>query len=183
VAEVNEEVNDKEKEKEKDYSTIMSNILAQRKAASAQNPVNPQEASRQKRRRQLGRATSTRSNPSTADGEVLSRASSVSISGPANAANANADADAEIEPDGAFDSVLGPGETEFGKAKAVQVYQPSQELGWDAHGAQEAREQMIRAMGGKVERVKGVVESIGVVKDIVGESGLGVGGRTRRKRG
>ncbi|KAF2649269.1 hypothetical protein K491DRAFT_698238 [Lophiostoma macrostomum CBS 122681] len=163
---------EKEREKEKDYSSIMSNILAQRKAASAQNPfpLNPQEASRQKRRRQLGRAPSARSNPSTADGKPLSRASSVSA--PANGA------DAEAEPDGAFDSVLGPGETEFGRARTVEVYQPSQELGWDAHGAQEAREQMIRAMGGKVERVRGVV-----VRDVGGESGLGVGGRTRRRRG
>ena len=66
------------------------------------------------------------------------------------------------------------------KAKPIQ-YQPSQELGWDAPGAQEARAQMIRAIGGKVEEGTSVMEGIGIVKDSMSE----VPGptRSRKRRG
>jgi hypothetical protein len=139
---------------EKDYSKIMSNILAQRKAVAEQNLTKKGE--RQKRRRQLGRATS---NPSTA-GDAASRTSSGAV-----APNPVADEDTSVPKE---------------QDKAHE-YQPSQELGWDAPGAQEARENMIRGLGGKVEVTCGVVETIGVLKDIVsGDSGLGRSARRRR---
>lgn len=139
----------------------MSNLLAQRKA-SAEHSLNKEDDKR-KRRRQIGRASSTRSNPSTA-GDALLRA------GSASAPNENASEEITLEKD-------------YGvaKGKGIMEYQPSQELGWDAPGAQEAREQMIRAMGGKVEKDTGVVEPIGVVKDVVGgDSRYSRAGRRRR---
>jgi hypothetical protein len=154
----------------KDYSSIMSNILAQRKAAAEQNP-NP-DNEKKKRRRQFGRATSSRSNPSTAD-DVFQRTSSDSALVAENRVS-------EHNDESVLESMLG-GAREFGKAR-LDEYQPSQELGWDAPGAQEAREQMIRAMGGKIEDTSGVVRSVGVVKDVVNaDSGAGRAGR--RKRG
>lgn len=157
-------------QEEKDYTSIMSNLLAQRKAATEHNASNFEADKRKLRRRQLGRATSTRSNPSTADAPV-SRAGSEAPNGIA-------------EEEVNFDSVLGE-EKDFGvgKGKGVVMYQPSQELSWDALGAQEAREQMIRAIGGKVLDSGGVVaqKPIGVVKDVVsGEVGLGRASRRRR---
>lgn len=152
----------------KDYSSIMSNILAQRKAAAEQNP-NP-DAEKKKRRRQLGRAASSRSNPSTAD-DVVSHASS---------ALATEHRVSEHLDETVLDNML-DGAKDLGKGR-LDEYQPSQELGWDAPGAQEAREQMIRAMGGKVEETSGVVRSVGVVRDVV-SADRGAGRAGRRKRG
>lgn len=150
---------------EKDYSSIMSNILAQRSAAQmAKQNLNKEDDPR-KRRRQLGQATSIviPSNPSTADDPLsLSRTSTSEA----------------LVVQNADDSLID--QEEARKGQPVE-YQPSQELGWDAPGAQEAREQMIRAMGGKVEGTSGVVEPIGVMKDVVSEGGVGRVGR--RKRG
>ncbi|KAF2264726.1 hypothetical protein CC78DRAFT_543774 [Lojkania enalia] len=127
---------------EKDYTSIMTDLLAARKAAASKIPGKEDE--KWKRRRQLGRAQSTRSNPSTAD-DPLSRASSGS------AALGN------MDEGGIFD-LVGEGRNE---GKGYVEYQPSQELGWDAPGAQEARKRVI-------------------VKDVVSEpSGLRTG---RRKR-
>ncbi|KAF2873874.1 hypothetical protein BDV95DRAFT_541299 [Massariosphaeria phaeospora] len=152
ASEAANEGHEKERELEKDYSDIMSKLLANRKPAS--NPTDKQDEKR-KRRRQLGRATSTRSNPSTAD-DMLSRTSS------------------------AADVVNEDGGVIAREVKKVHVeYQPSQELGWDAPGAQEARAKMITAMGGTVEEGGSVLEGIGVVKDVVSDTGAL--GRRKRK--
>jgi hypothetical protein len=149
---------------EKDYSSIMSNILAQRKVAAKQT-LNKEDDIR-KRRRQLGRA---RSNNSTGD-DPLSRGSSIT------AQTGTADIDRDVHSNSS-------GEKGAGLGKAAE-YQPSQELGWDAPGAQEARERMIRAMGGTVEETGGVVQPIGVMKDAVrGDEGLGRAGRRKRTPG
>jgi hypothetical protein len=67
--------------------------------------------------------------------------------------------------------------------KPSGIPQPSQELGWDSPGAQEARERMILAMGGKVDGGLNVLEGIGIVKDKAGDEGLGsIAGRMTRKR-
>ena len=50
----------------------------------------------------------------------------------------------------------------------IGEYQPSQELGWEAPGAQEAREHLIRAIGGTVQDEGTKVGSIGVVQDVLG---------------
>jgi DNA replication regulator DPB11 len=145
---------------EKDHASIMASIMAARKAhAIAKVNDTTDEDPKKRRRRQLGRATSTRSNGSTAD-DLASRSSS------------------------AKHTIIDEGSVRDGeeiiKRKVYEEYQPSQELGWDAPGAQEQREQMIRAMGGVVEMGGMRVESIGLVKDVVSES---VGGRGRKRRG
>ncbi|KAF2009075.1 hypothetical protein BU24DRAFT_468471 [Aaosphaeria arxii CBS 175.79] len=129
-----------------DYSSIMSELLAHRKPTSNTNATTKRQP-----RRQLGRATSTRSNPSTAD-EPTSRASSVVAEERARSLH---------EPPE-------PRAAPKRQATGIAEYEPSQELGWDAPGAQEAREKMILALGGTVdEESAGVVRSIGVVRDVV----------------
>lgn len=56
---------EKEPEEEKDYSSILAQLRANRKAAPS--PADGQAASKMRKRRQLGRATSTRSNASAGD--------------------------------------------------------------------------------------------------------------------
>jgi DNA replication regulator DPB11 len=85
-------------------------------------------AEKEKKKRLLGRASSIRSNPSTGEA-TFSRTSSI------------------VEE--------GDGE---GTKKEEEVYQPSQELGWDTGG---------------------LVQGIGVVKDIVTDSGARTGRRRR----
>ncbi|KAF2280661.1 uncharacterized protein EI97DRAFT_453917 [Westerdykella ornata] len=155
-------------EPKKDYSSIMTGILAQRRAAAEQqiagNEVN-------KRKRQLGRAPSAPSNASTVD-EPLSRPSSV----------APGDSSARAEGEAADHSGRGEGEEEEEEEPEIEAKnacQPSQVLGWDAPGAQEARERMIKAMGGKVEAIGNVAEPIGLMKDIVSGD---CGGRPARRR-
>ncbi|KAF1996794.1 hypothetical protein P154DRAFT_306632 [Amniculicola lignicola CBS 123094] len=76
-----DEGNEKEKEKgkgkEKDYDKLMSDLMAKRHASKLMNPQPSKDAPR--RKRALGRAASTRSNPSTAgEGEPgMERAGSV----------------------------------------------------------------------------------------------------------
>ncbi|KAF2786767.1 hypothetical protein K505DRAFT_343518 [Melanomma pulvis-pyrius CBS 109.77] len=165
---------------QKDHASIMYSIMAARKAHAAavtskSGPITTKEDDKRKRRRQLGRATSTRSNPSTAD-DIVSRASSV-----AEGAKRGIIGEEIAEAD----EVDAGGEEGFnGKARNMyEAYQPSQELGWDAPGAQEVREQMIRAMGGKVEESGMLVASIGVVKDVVSEGGGGMSRAVRKRRG
>ncbi|KAF2111428.1 hypothetical protein BDV96DRAFT_582142 [Lophiotrema nucula] len=94
---------------QKDFTGIMSEIVAARKAAAASAKDPDTEDPKKRRRRQLGRAQSTRSNPSTADDVLsLSRASSGS-------------------------KVIDGDEIERG-AGGYKEYLPSQELGWDAEG-------------------------------------------------
>jgi DNA replication regulator DPB11 len=127
---------------ERDYSDILAKLRANRKAAPT---LIDQADEKRRKRRQLGRATSTRSNQSSAEG------------------SGNIDLN-DVEDE---NSVL------------IQEYQPSQELGWDSPGAAKAREQMIKKLGGTVKERSVPAEGIGVVKDAVGESGLG---RTSRRR-
>jgi hypothetical protein len=145
---------------EKDYSSIMSNILAQRKAAAEQQNQKKEESRRKKR--QLGRAPS---NPSTAGASLDNP-----LSRPGSAASADP-SPVLLERDEEDKSVIEP-----------QGYKPSQELGWDDPGAQAARERMIRAMGGRVEETGvTVVQPTGVMRDIVSGDGIGEG-RGRRRR-
>ena len=58
-------------------------------------------------------------------------------------------------------------------------YMPSQSLLYEDPEVQAAREDMIRRMGGKVEKVVGVVGPIGVVRDVATE---GIAGRVGRRR-
>ncbi|KAF2736553.1 hypothetical protein EJ04DRAFT_511039 [Polyplosphaeria fusca] len=101
-----------------DPADTLAKILAARKAAAANAPIDKEEQ-KKKRRRQLGRAQSTRSNPSTAE-EHHSRTSSGSVAAGMVAV-----------------------EDEVRESKGYQAYQPSQELQWAAPGAQEAREQSV----------------------------------------
>ncbi|KAF2743589.1 hypothetical protein M011DRAFT_451157 [Sporormia fimetaria CBS 119925] len=136
---------------QKDYSTVFSDILARREAAAERNQ---RSADTSKKKRQLGRATS---NPSTVgDPSSFSRTSS---------------AGQEVEIDAVEqDSMLFGGE---------EVVKPSQELGWDAPGAQEARERMILAMGGTVQRSEsGNVVQMGILRDA--NDGRGGVGRRRK---
>ncbi|KAF2189044.1 hypothetical protein K469DRAFT_737305 [Zopfia rhizophila CBS 207.26] len=156
----------------KDYTSIMSDILARRKAAAEK----PDKGNDKRRRKgKLGRATSTLSNPSTA-GEAASRASS---------AQDQLNLTAEVDNEEDVDLVGGWGKDDL---NALKEYEPSQSLFYEAPEVQEAREQMIRAMGGKVIDRGGVVGPIGRVKDVVGEGvggegiGGGVGRSGRRKR-
>ena len=146
----------------------MASILAARKAHAAAKADNAgKKDDKRKRRRQLGRATSGRSNASTAD-DIASRTSSAAEGAKRPFFNEENLVEGDVEKGGERD----------GKQKYVE-YQPSQELGWDAPGAQEAREQMIRAMGGKIEDSAVMVSPIGVVRDMVDE-GRGRSGRRRR---
>ncbi|KAF1847023.1 uncharacterized protein K460DRAFT_51934 [Cucurbitaria berberidis CBS 394.84] len=126
---------------EKDYSDILAQLRANRKAAPT--PVD-QADDKRRRRRQLGRATSTRSNQSTGEGSGKNG----------------------LDVDEGENTVL------------IEEYQPSQELGWDSPGVAIAREQMIKRLGGTIKETSVPVKGIGVVKDVVGETG----GRAARKR-
>jgi len=130
---------------------MMSELLARRKAAAENSGATSKEDEKKKRRRQLGRA------PSNA----------LHTSNPSTADDLASRANSVVA------------EERF-EGKGYVEYQPSQELGWDAPGAREEREKMIRAMGGKVEESGVMVGPIGVVKDIVSEAGLG---RSRKRRG
>jgi DNA replication regulator DPB11 len=143
-----------------DYSDMMSKLLANRKMST---PADREEEKGRRKRKPLGRAQSSRSNQSTAD-NPLSRQSSNSL--------------ARLE------YVELEGEDDGGTIrKAVEVPQPSQELGWDSPGAQKARERMVIAMGGKVDSGLNVMEEIGVVRDKVTDEGLSsIGRRMSRKR-
>ncbi|KAJ4311768.1 protein kinase activating protein dpb11 [Neodidymelliopsis sp. IMI 364377] len=121
-----------EPEEEKDYSDMLSKLRASRKAAPT--PADQADEKR-RRRRQLGRATSTRSNQSTGD---------------ASSAGLGLDAAAEEDDD---ETVL------------MNEYQPSQELGWDSPGAAKAREQMIKKLGGTLKERSVPVQAIGGAMD------------------
>ncbi|KAH7139065.1 hypothetical protein B0J11DRAFT_34395 [Dendryphion nanum] len=140
---------------ERNASIVMSELLARRKQAKSCPTTG------RKPRRQLGRAASSRSATSTAD-DPHSRASSVAIEDREKQA-------IEIEPPRR--PAMGFGE-----------YQPSQELGWEVPGAQEARERMIRAFGGTVQDEGVKVGSIGMVKDVVGGVEMSAGGGARDQR-
>ncbi|KAF1966386.1 hypothetical protein BU23DRAFT_544568 [Bimuria novae-zelandiae CBS 107.79] len=142
---------------EKDYSDIMLKLLATRKACA---PAEKEEVKGRRRRRPLGRAQSGRSNASTAADDVLSRQSSASK---------------VVEEEEM-------GEDEDLALRAFKPPEPSQQLGWDSPGAQRAREKMIRAIGGNVA-AETVIEETRVVKDAVGESAVGLGRASRKKRG
>jgi DNA replication regulator DPB11 len=142
----------------KDYSDVLSKLLANRKPSTDKDT----EPGR-RRRKLLGRAPSSRSNQSTAD-NALSNQSSVDYTGPEMG---------EFGEEDGFEVVRKPS----------GIPQPSQELGWDSPGAQEARERMILAMGGKVEGGLNVLEGIGVVKDKADDEGLLPSRTTRKRRG
>lgn len=133
---------------------LVSEMLARRKQ--------PKPMEKRKPPRQLGRAASSRSAPSTADGPD-SRASSVAT---------------EDRPQQAIEIEAPP------RLAIGSDYQPSQELGWDAPGAQEARECLIRAMGGTVQNTGMKIGSIGVVQDVIGglEMNSGRDQRAGRRR-
>lgn len=96
---------------QKDFTGIMSEIVAARKAAAANAKEAIAEDTKKNRRKQLGRAQSTRSNPSTADDALsLSRLSSGSK---------------VVEDEGIARATTG----------GYKEYEPSQELGWDAEGS------------------------------------------------
>jgi DNA replication regulator DPB11 len=126
---------------EKDYSDILAQLRANRKPLPSAADAN--ESTRRRGRRQLGRATSTRSNGSAAD----------------SSGQLNLDGDDDKEQ--------------------AQEYQPSQELGWDSPGAAQAREQMIKKLGGRLTEKSVRVEGIGVVRDVASEN---AGARASRKR-
>jgi DNA replication regulator DPB11 len=126
---------------EKDYSDILAQLRANRKPLPS--PADANESTRRRGRRQLGRATSTRSNGSAAD----------------SSGQLNLDGDDDKEQ--------------------AQEYQPSQELGWDSPGAAQAREQMIKKLGGRLTEKSVRVEGIGVVRDVASEN---AGARPPRKR-
>jgi hypothetical protein len=130
-----ESIKGKEAEEEKDYSSILAQLRANRK--TVQTSVD-QAPGKNRKRRQLGRATSTRSNASAGDssGNLL-------------------------------DGGEGVVEEEENMVLAEE-YQPSQELGWDSPGAAKAREQMIKKLGGTMQDKSVAVEGIGVVKDVGG---------------
>ncbi|KAF2468948.1 uncharacterized protein BDR25DRAFT_289946 [Lindgomyces ingoldianus] len=102
--------------KEKDYSSLMSELLTHRKAAAEKNANH--EPDKRRRHRQLGRATSTRSNPSTA-GEIDLKTSSLK----------------DDDNDGGELNLVGKEK----EGNGYQPYQPSQELGWEPPGVQESR--------------------------------------------
>lgn len=135
-------------EEEKDYSNILAQLRANRKAAPTPGD---QADEKRRRRRQLGRATSARSNQSIGDNN-----SSGNIGG------------LDVDDDEDENSVV------------IEEYQPSQELGWDSPGAAKAREQMIRKLGGTIKERSVPVKGIGVVKDVVSGTGGRAGGRKRR---
>ncbi|KAJ4362354.1 protein kinase activating protein dpb11 [Neocucurbitaria cava] len=135
-------------EEEKDYSNILAQLRANRKAAPTPGD---QADEKRRRRRQLGRATSARSNQSTGDNNSTGNLGGLDVD------------DGEDE-----NTVL------------IEEYQPSQELGWDSPGAAKAREQMIRKLGGTIKERSVPVKGIGVVKDVVSETSGRAGGRKRR---
>jgi len=132
---------------DKDYSDILAQLRANRKTAP---PSADQPDGQRRRRRQLGRAMSTRSNQSgTSSG---------------NTNNHNISLDKDDEDD---------------ESALVEEYQPSQQLAWDEPGAAKAREVMIRKLGGTIKDKSVPVQGIGMVMDESGE-GTGRHGRTRR---
>jgi len=141
---------------EKDYSSIMSKLLASRKTSSLSEK---QEEQGRRRRRPLGRADSGRSNQSSAGDSLVSRQSSNSKAGEEEVA-------------------MEDGEVPI----AFQLPEPSQQLGWDSPGAQRAREQMIRAIGGNVVEAKTGIDEAGVVKDATSEEPLETGRMSRLRR-
>lgn len=145
-------------EPQESLNTTITNLLAQKQAASAAPPTESNQ--RRRKRGLLGRATSGMSNPSTS--VSFSRTSSLGVAEHPATAPQGAELDAEDRPEIKF--------TE---------YMPSQSLLYEDPEVQAAREDMIRRMGGKVEEVVGVVSPIGVVRDVVTE---GVARRVGRRR-
>lgn len=136
---------------DKDYSDILAQLRANRKTAPL--PAEAPDGQR-RRRRLLGRATSTRSNQSAAS-------------------SANATSNGEICLDGE-----GEEEEEDGDDGLAEEYEPSQRLGWEEPGAAKAREVMIKRLGGTIKEKSVVVQGIGMVMDEEVE----VGGRSVRTR-
>jgi DNA replication regulator DPB11 len=130
---------------EKDYSEILAQLRANRKPLLSAADAN--DSTRRRGRRQLGRATSTRSTGSAADSS------------------------GQLNLDGADDK------------EQAEEYQPSQELGWDSPGAAQAREQMIKRLGGRVTEQSVRVEGIGVVRDVASENAGARAPRKRREKG
>jgi DNA replication regulator DPB11 len=130
---------------EKDYSDILAQLRANRKPLPSAADAN--DSTRRRGRRQLGRATSTRSTGSAADSS------------------------GQLNLDGADDK------------EQAEEYQPSQELGWDSPGAAQAREQMIKRLGGRVTEHSVRVEGIGVVRDVASEHAGARATRKRREKG
>jgi DNA replication regulator DPB11 len=130
---------------EKDYSDILAQLRANRKPLPSAADAN--DSTRRRGRRQLGRATSTRSTGSAADSS------------------------GQLNLDGADDK------------EQAEEYQPSQELGWDSPGAAQAREQMIKRLGGRVTEQSVRVEGIGVVRDVASENAGARAPRKRREKG
>jgi DNA replication regulator DPB11 len=159
--------NENHKSPETDYTDMMSKLLANRKTSV---PAEKEDTTGRRKRRPLGRAQSTKSNTSTAE-ELLSRNSSASHQQDEVRTDGGTTTDV-VEPEVIVEEVV--------ETRPFEIPQPSQELGWDSPGAQRARENMIRAVGGKVIEKKGL-ERGGVVKDKV-EAGVGAGGRTARRR-
>ncbi|KAI8932012.1 hypothetical protein NX059_010907 [Plenodomus lindquistii] len=124
---------------DKDYSDILAQLRANRKTAP--ESADAAEGQGRRRRRQLGRATSTRSNQSAAS------------SGNAGTVNPSLDNN----------------EDEEGESVLVEEYQPSQQLGWEEPGAAKAREAMIKKLGGTIKEKSVAVQGIGVVTDEGGE--------------
>lgn len=148
-------------EPQESLNTTITNLLAQKQAASAASAAPPTEFNQRRRKRGLlGRATSGTSNPSTS--VSFSRTSSLGVAEHPATASQGAELDAEDRPEIKFTEYL-----------------PSQSLLYEDPEVQAAREDMIRRMGGKVEEVIGVVSPIGVVRDVVTE---GVAGRVSRRR-
>ncbi|KAF2646029.1 hypothetical protein P280DRAFT_544457 [Massarina eburnea CBS 473.64] len=145
---------------EPDYSAVMSALLANRKTTTTAQEGDAGGPARRKRK-PLGRAQSMRSNASTA--------------------SASASVNSSVKPQ---DDTAVTEERDEGDGKEGEIPQPSQELGWDSPGAQRARKEIIKAVGGKVEEIGGggVENRGGVVKDVIRDEGIGrsVG---RRRRG
>jgi DNA replication regulator DPB11 len=159
-----------------DRTAIMMELLARRKAVSATsgNAATTADDKRKRRKAQLGRATSTTgtgSNQSTAE------ASSGAQDGDAMVPEADDD-DVDQDLNLAGEALTRGSKT----ARMLEEYQPSQSLLYEDPEVQAAREQMIRAMGGTVERAGAVVGPIGVVKDVVLDGVGGVAGRGPRKK-
>jgi DNA replication regulator DPB11 len=137
---------------------MMSKLLANRKTSNLEED---EEDKGRKKRRPLGRAQSGRSNTSTAE-DLLSKPNSTEENDTIDTTAAIEEKHRKVPPD------------------TFNPTQASQELGWDSPGAQRARENMIRSMGGKVKDKKKTVETAKVVVD----QSVGKGGRaSRRKKG
>ncbi|PVH95253.1 hypothetical protein DM02DRAFT_691108 [Periconia macrospinosa] len=149
------------KPQETNYSDMMSKLLANRKTST---PGDNEEEKARRKRRPLGRAQSSRSNASTADDLSLKHNST----GETDTAEGR--------------TVIEEEEQRKAEPEPFNITQASQELGWDSPGAQRARENMIRAMGGKIKEKKSNVEAAGVVADKTDVAAVG-GRATRRRKG